>query len=200
MPTVRKASMDDVPRLSTALGLAFVDDPVMDWLFPKDTPDQRRLRGLFSLQMRRHLIPNGGTYTTNDIEGGALWAPPGQWRLGPADILRDLPAIVRIFGRRFPVAMRGLAFVEKKHPTAPHWYLATLGTAPDHQGKGVGSALMAPVLDLCDREEMPAYLESSKKQNIPFYSRHGFEITEEMQLPEGPPIWGMWREPRAVGS
>jgi hypothetical protein len=54
---------------------------------------------------------------------------------------------------------------------------------------------MGPVLERCDREGEPAYLESSKEQNIPFYSRHGFEVTGQLDLPDGPSMWPMWREP-----
>ena len=32
-----------------------------------------------------------------------------------------------------------------------------LGTDPDHQGRGLGSALMAPVLEHCDRDGVGAY-------------------------------------------
>jgi ribosomal protein S18 acetylase RimI-like enzyme len=71
-----------------------------------------------------------------------------------------------------------------------------LGTAPEHQGKGLGSAMMAPVLHRCDDEGLPAYLESSKESNIAFYRRHGFEVVGEVVVPDGPTLWPMWREPR----
>ena len=76
---------------------------------------------------------------------------------------------------------------------APHYYLAALGTDPPHQGKGVGSALIEPVLARADREGIPAYLESSKETNVPFYRKHGFEVVQELAVPNGPRVWAMLR-------
>jgi hypothetical protein len=54
------------------------------------------------------------------------------------------------------------------------------------------------VLERCDRDFLPAYLESSKEANLGFYRRLGFEVTKTLDLPGGGPrIWPMWREPRA---
>ena len=89
--------------------------------------------------------------------------------------------------------------VSGARPTTPHWYLAILGTEPALQGRGVGSALLAPVLARCDDEDLPAYLESSKAENVPFYERHGFRGMGELQVPEGPSLWPMVREPRRAG-
>jgi ribosomal protein S18 acetylase RimI-like enzyme len=77
----------------------------------------------------------------------------------------------------------------------PHWYLAVLGTDPSAQGAGIGSALIGPTLGRCDAEGIPAYLESSKEANISFYQRHGFRVTQEIDLPQGPKLWAMLREP-----
>jgi ribosomal protein S18 acetylase RimI-like enzyme len=44
----------------------------------------------------------------------------------------------------------------------------------------VGSALMREVLEKCDGEQMPAYLESSNRENLTYYRRHGFEVQEEL--------------------
>ena len=43
---------------------------------------------------------------------------------------------------------------------------------------------------------MPAYLESSKERNVAYYARHGFRVREELDLPRGPRVWLMWRDPR----
>jgi GNAT superfamily N-acetyltransferase len=92
--------------------------------------------------------------------------------------------------------LRVLEFIEKRHPSEPHWHLGVLGTDPPAQGRGLGGAVMAPVLDTCDRDGLPAYLESSKDRNVPYYRRFGFEVTEELRYPGGPTVWAMWREPR----
>ena len=71
------------------------------------------------------------------------------------------------------------------------------GTDPDHQGQGLASAVMQPVLTRCDAEGVPAYLESTKERNVGFYEGHGFVVRSEEQIPlGGPQLWLMWREPR----
>jgi GNAT superfamily N-acetyltransferase len=98
---------------------------------------------------------------------------------------------------RGPLIGYGLTGVERRHPKRPeHLYLATLGVKPSHQGRGLGSLLLGPALALCDREGLPAYLESSKERNVAFYARHGFRQTREIKLPRGPVLYAMWREPR----
>ena len=63
--------------------------------------------------------------------------------------------------------------------------------------------MLAPVLQRCDREGVPAYLEASTVRNRALYERQGFAVTEEFVLGRGAPTqWHMWREPRrdAAGS
>jgi GNAT superfamily N-acetyltransferase len=194
-PTVRLATQADVPALSAALARAFHDDPVTSWLFPPDRYEAR-LRAYFGVYLRRISLRHHVTYTTAGLEGGAIWMPPGAWELSPLDIVRTLPTTLRALGRRLPAALRALLQIEHRHPRQPHYYLATLGTDPAHQGKGIGTALLDPVLARCDAEGLPAYLESSKERNVPFYARHGFEVTEQFTPDGGPPLWLMWRNPR----
>lgn len=182
--------------MSAALARAFDDDPVTRWVFPEKRYDER-LRNWFALNLVKLNLRHRLVFTTEGYQGGAIWMPPETWALHVRDLLRVLPGNIRALGAKLPSAFITLLDIEKRHPKAPHYYLATLGTEPAWQGKGVGSALLQPVLARCDAEGVPAYLESSKERNVPFYARHGFEVTERMELRGGgPPLWLMWREPR----
>lgn len=195
MGQARRAGGEDAGVLAAMLGRAFEDDPVAEFSFPD--PDRRR-RGLprfFDIQMQREYLEGGEVYTNEERTGAALWAPPGRPAPGLRSLLALLP-LLPLVGHRVVTVVRLLAAIEARHPTQPHWYLGVLGTDPEHQRRGVGSSLMAPVLERCDREGVPAYLESSKESNVAFYHRHGFEVTEEVApVKSGPPLWLMWREP-----
>jgi ribosomal protein S18 acetylase RimI-like enzyme len=84
----------------------------------------------------------------------------------------------------------------KSHPTEPHWYLPLIGVDPAHQGEGHGDALMAYALAQCDRDHVPAYLESSNPRNMSLYRRHGFEPLGAIQVGSSPTLVPMLRRPR----
>jgi GNAT superfamily N-acetyltransferase len=69
-----------------------------------------------------------------------------------------------------------------------------------HQGQGWGAALMQHALARCDRENLPAYLESSNPRNVPFYERLGFKLLGTIQVGSSPPIFPMLRRPRQGGD
>ena len=82
------------------------------------------------------------------------------------------------------------------HPKEPHWYRPLIGVDPAHQGKGLGSALLKHATDICDRDGMLAYLESSNLANVPLYERHGFAALGRIQVGGSPVLTPMLRRPR----
>lgn len=177
---------------------AFDDDPVACFMFRGERRRRRGLRRFFSIQLRHMYMADGDVWTTDGAAGAALWAPPGKPEPGLRDLFYLSPLVPDLLGlgRDIPQAARLLAEVTRRRPREAHWYLATIGTDPSRQGQGVGSALMAPVLERCDEQGLPAYLESSKERNLAFYHRHGFEVTGEVRLsPQAPRLWLMWRRP-----
>jgi GNAT superfamily N-acetyltransferase len=197
MISARQASDHDVRPVAHALARAFHDDPAMIWLFGEHPrARERRLRRYFAAECRRHRRTGGTVLTADGQPGAAFWEPPEHWRTTWPAALRDVPMILTTIGPRIPRALRGMGVMDRTHPRAPHWYLAVVGTDPPQQGRGVGAALIEPVLARCDAEGLGAYLESSKPENIPWYERFGFRVSGRIDLPDGPPLWPMWRDPQ----
>ena len=186
----RVATASDAPEIAASLARAFHDDPVASYALPSDRRRPGQLRRFYRERLRT-LLPEELVFCDPERRGAALWAPPDRWHTPLGELLRT-----RIFTRRSPLFLVGGRRVERRHPTEPHYYLAVLGVDPEAQGTGLGSRLLEPMLERCDREGAPAYLESSKERNLDFYARHGFRVTGRTRLPLGPPLWFMWREPR----
>lgn len=197
-PEIRRVEDSEVGAVVEMLVRAFDDDPVPRYMF-SDRGRQKGLRKFFTIQLRRGYLSRGEVWTTDDRAGAAVWGLPGTHRSAMHELMNLLPILPQFLGGDHPTdAFRLLGDVDSARPKTPHWYLATLGTEPARQGQGVGSALLSRVLGRLDDEGIPAYLESSKERNVPFYARHGFEVTGEIQAPRGgPKLWLMWREPRA---
>jgi ribosomal protein S18 acetylase RimI-like enzyme len=196
-PTVRPATATDVPTITDMLVRAFDDDPVSNFMFAGRRRRHLGLHSFFRSELRHNYLPHGHVYVTDDLSGAALWGPPGRVRHPVLELLQLVPTAPFLVSPHTISALNLLFTVEGLHPTEPHWYLFTLGTAPERQGQGVGSALLRAMLTLIDEAGEPAYLESSKQRNVPLYARFGFQVIHQIPSKSGsPPIWRMWREPR----
>jgi len=192
---IRNATAADIPAISLCLAKAFADDPVKHFLCGGDVLSVERAAPFFTA-FQRIQLPHGHVYTTPDCAAAAIWAPPGAWKLPFRQIARHTPTFLRLYGLRFFGNLRVLADLEARHPHEPHYYLEFIGTDPAHQGKGLATALMRPMVEQADVEGVGMYLESSKESNIAFYGRFGFAVREELtHRRDGPRQWLMWREP-----
>jgi GNAT superfamily N-acetyltransferase len=196
----REASPANVRQLRAALAAAFEQDPVFSWLLPKENQRFTRLSRFFDLELRRVVLPMGRVWTAAEGVGASLELPPGAWRMPLGAQVAHGPAFVRAFGARLPRAMALLTLIERRHFREPHYYIPYIGVAPDAQGQGLGTALLRPTLDRCDREGLPAYLEATSERNAALYERLGFKLRGELRLGSSPPLWPMLRPAREGSS
>ena len=198
--TTRKATIADVNHLVPHLARAFNNDPLVNWCVRQDNKRADGFDVLFRSCLSTLSLPHGEVLTTDECLGGALWYPPGKSKIGFTQQIILLPAMIRF------ASLRGLkrlidvmGITDKIHPTERHYYLQYIGVDPDHMGKGLGTALMQPVLKRCDHEGCGAYLENSNEINLAFYERQGFTVIDEVDLGKGAPtFWPMWRDPQQV--
>ena len=195
---IRKVTYGEYKVLAGVMARAFESDPMGAYLFPDPMRRLPDMEQMFKLFLRQIYLPQQESYTVGELQGGALWLPPGQYPASTWQQLSLLPGFIRLFGfRRTPAIFRDMNHMEEMHPKKqPHWYLAFLGIEPTEQRKGMGGALLLPVLNRCDAERMPAYLETSNELNLSLYQRHGFQVIKECDIAKGPHFWGMWRNPQ----
>lgn len=190
---VEQADMGDVDVLAQVIAYAFFDLAVSQWLVPE--PNERRaiFPGYFRAFVKRAL-EEGIVLTTPVRTAAALWIPvgPDGPDAVPEQHHEELAVLTGSNPGRFQVLDE--SFV-RRHPVGvPHEHLAILAVRPDKQGQGIGTALLRARHAVLDREETPAYLEASDAGTRAIYLKHGYvDLGEPIQLPDGPPMYPMWR-------
>lgn len=193
---IRKMTLDDCAVIAAVQARAFFDDPLQVWALPDASTRAATLERIFQLMSRYSSVPAGESYTDATRACAAFWVPPGGY-VPDRDALAAMAPIITLLGDA-NVRFRAAEETMRRHrPADVHFYLQGLGTDPPRQGEGLGVAVLQPVLERCDREGLPAYLETTKARNVGFYERRGFAVVGEARIPlDGPPMWFMLRAPR----
>jgi len=188
---VETATVADAAAVIDSVMLAFAGDPMARWSWsdPKVylATFPRFVRAFAGMAFER------GTAHRVGHAGAALWLAPGVYpdaqQMG-ALVEETIPPALQKDGEKLMEQMN------RFHPQEPHWYLPLIGIDPAHQGKGLGAALLRHQLAICDRDGVPAYLESSNPRNISLYERHGFGTLGRIQAGSSPAMIPMLRKPR----
>lgn len=197
MNQAHRATRDDLPAVVEVLSGAFFADRIFRWIVPDDE-QRRRCAYLFYGLLVEAFWLHGEIRVTGAGKGAALWLPPAVSLVPPADAEAFTGSLVATAGDAASVARMSEVFValDANHPAEPCWYLNFMGIDPAAQGQGLGSALLASVLEQADRDGMPAYLEASSLESRKLYERHGYVTMGELIVSDCPAFYPMWRLPR----
>jgi ribosomal protein S18 acetylase RimI-like enzyme len=185
------ADPQNADRVFDILTLAFAADPPNRWMYPEAAHYLRHFPS-FATALGGAALPNRTALVSTDYTGAALWLPPN---VGPDEgTLADLIA-KSVSAPKQSYLMAIIEEMGRYHPKEPHGYLPFIGVDPAQQGKGLGAALLKPVLSKCDEASLPAYLESTNPKNRTLYERYGFRVIGEIKVGDCPPIVPMLRHP-----
>lgn len=204
-PVVRDAAAADLDRCCDTLARSHRDHPWDRWALTGDVDPsgapadevEAGLRRLIDAWFRLLILPGGRARVADDALSVAVWIPhdadpPGD---DAAEALADIAG--EVLGDRATIVAAAEAQVRARRPPGPHVVLASLGTDPAHQGRGLASALLANQCARFDDDEITAAVETSSARNVAFYERFGFAVTAEVtELPDdGPTTWVLTRQP-----
>ena len=180
-----------------------MDDRMYCAVFPDDD-DRRRSLDLLWEAIIGYTMTFGRVYATPQKEGISCWLPPGRTDVTLLRLIRTgfrlQRAVMRFHPESRKLLMALVSLIETMHREStgePHWYLWALGVSPESRNRGIGGALLDPVLTDADMTGDPCYLETQTRENVAFYEKRGFRVIleEESDIP-GLTLWSMVREPR----
>jgi GNAT superfamily N-acetyltransferase len=192
---VQAAHARDRYRATETIVLAFTSDPAARWMYPDPAAYIEHVLA-FVEAFGGRAVGSKVVNRAEEFKAVAVWLPPG--------VHPDDERVVDLISRSVPDERNEAMFAHFEqmghyHPIEPHSSTDD-GRDTHPAGAGYGSALLHHALAHCDRQGLPAYLESSSERNIPLYQRHGFEILGVIHVGSCSPSTPMLRTLRNRGS
>lgn len=190
-----------IPELARVAGDSYENYPLHNWF--AGGIYNPAVTGKIMETSLRTMIKDAVIYAdSEELNGFAVWLPMGFEGSKPLPFIfcggakiafEAGPGIIKRLVSYEDFAMK----LKKRYTGNTDWYLYNLSVAKKAQGKGIASKLLRPMLDFCDDENMVAYLETSKDINVGVYRHFGFELMEEVPVPESDIMhYAMVRKPK----
>ena len=208
---VVRLTESQMPAAAQMLARAFHADPLMRYAIPDPDERARLLPSLYERMIRFGML-EGEVYGAADadevdatamaVDGVAIWLPPNaKWTREhiEASGMHEFATLIGndAYQRYRDVVSREWQARLREVP-GPGWYLFILGVEPSVQRRGLGGALMRPILERADTEQLVCYLETENERNVAFYLKQGFElvVNGEEAGTSGVRFWTFSRAPK----
>ena len=193
-----------ISAAAATLARAFQNDPLMAYTIPDPAERARLLPDVYAPMLRFGFLA-GEVYAAADApDGVALWLPPNaKWTRENIEA-SGMHLLANLIGndayQRYREVVGREWRARERDMTEACWYLLLLGVEPSAQRRGLGGALMRPILERADAEQLPCYLETENQRNLAFYLKQGFDMIvngEEAGI-SGVRFWTFRRMPKTL--
>jgi GNAT superfamily N-acetyltransferase len=191
------ATSADLDVLADLLARAFHKDALTTWITPDDDRRAEILPGFFRIFLEISLEYDG-IYTNRRRDAVLLFLPPGAWHEVENRGVALSQRFAAILGDEVEMMAMISGLQAVHHPMGrPHYYISFGAVDPDRQRHGAMTALGDALLARADAEGMAMYTETSSAGGTLAALRMGFqEVGVRIEIPNGPTLRPMWREPR----
>ncbi len=201
---ITTATKADIKPLGQILANVFENSPLVAHIFPD--PEKRvRVNRWLNERIVSYGLAYGTVYTDEQRTGAAVYLPvtgraitlPRLFRLG----LHQAPFRMGIGGLRRFLSFSSLTEkVHKRHVTGDHYFELAAGVDHSRHDSALSSAMTMTALvkagtDVADREGRTCYTETVFENAKDWYLSFGYEVVEEVDLPDVGPMWALARKP-----
>lgn len=195
MLEVRELRPAEIPAAAELIAAGMADNPIHVAAWPDPARRARALEITFTLGQRRP-----GRYALCVVDdGGAVVAvagvsPEGSCRpssVQASELTDQLSALGDDVVARYQQWRQAWRAYD---PPQSHWHLGPFAVRKDLRSRGIGSQIMDAYCSALDRSAAVGYLEADRHENVGFYKRRGFVVTNRDRALDVP-IWYMRREP-----
>lgn len=179
--------------IGAIIATSFHTQEISAWMIPSED-DRRRVMPPFFSMVTESALVHGEVHAAADMSAVAVWFHKGA---EPLPEIPDRDARVEAIAGPYTERIGQMGEeMDKRHPHAPHHYLAFLAVLPGHQRRKTGTRLLEGYHRGLDEAGVPAYLEASSTDSRRLYLRHGYQdLGDPILMPDGPPMFPMWRPP-----
>lgn len=177
MLSVNKLNSQDVHLAAQALVEAYWDDPIFLWAMPEEDMRLKKAYFFFSYVLKKREHNSREIYITSDGAAVAVL----KSRIADNHLKNETPKpfMFKGSGKESPAAAY-FQWIEAYRPRWDHLYLEYVGCLKNKQNKGRGTLLVKSILAHCQALNVPLWCWSSNKRNLPFYTRLGLRIEQEL--------------------
>jgi ribosomal protein S18 acetylase RimI-like enzyme len=167
-------------QTETAIGVlarAFVTNPLHIAAFGPSRVDSNEAFfrvGLAAMKGEKFVASDG-----QNILGVAHWVDSPACQYSAVEKLRMMPRMVGGLGVGSALKVISWVATWSRHdPIEPHSHLGPIAVDPGAQGRHIGGMLMEKYCAELDWSGIAGYLETDRPENVGFYERFGFVVTE----------------------
>jgi Acetyltransferase (GNAT) family len=186
---IKNIQKDEIEQAAKTLHLAFINDPLMLWIFGSNEIYQQKSLAVTKTWVS-YCVRYGLALRSANFECVALRKLKGDvknslWRLFRAGMLKT-PKLMgnNAFSRLMAFETLSNQFKHKHMANKPFLYCWMLGTKPNFQQLGFAKLLMEKTFEISKKESIPCYLEVASPHSKAIHEHKGYRILDEFMLPQ----------------
>lgn len=177
----------DIDLFATNLAISFQGYPLFEY-FSNYKYNISKMKKFWTVSLKTMSEKTFFLSESDKVNSLAIFSPyeTGSisiWKYLKAGGLGMLPKIGLKCAKRMSKFEKFALEIKNKYSKPGCWYLYVFVTLPEYRNKGIGSKIMRPMLKYLDDHNQDCYLETLLPINVEIYKKYGFELKEEVKVP-----------------